>query len=247
MLNRFVSPIAASLVVGLLAAGSIAASAQDKPPHRKPAEISVSGEGEVHAAPDMAIATLTVMREAPTAREALTASNEGMAKLLATLKADGIAGRDLQTSGFNIQPRYVRPNRNNDVKDERIIGYRVSNSLTVRIRDLSKVGDILDKAVTLGVNRGGGLRFANDNVKGHLKEARRLAMLDAMERAQTLTGAANVKVGRIVSINEQSFRPGPMPMARFAAAPADGAESVPVAAGENTYRVTVNVVFEIEQ
>ncbi|MDA4633629.1 SIMPL domain-containing protein, partial [Escherichia coli] len=105
-----------------------------------------------------------VLQEKPTAREALTANNETMAKVLDAMKKAGIAERDLQTSGFNIDPRYVYPDNKQGQPPQapKIVGYAVSNSLSVRVRDLKKVGEILDQSVTLGVNQGGNLTFTND-------------------------------------------------------------------------------------
>lgn len=218
--------------------------------HQKVSTIRVSGEGEVAIAPDIAAITVGVVREAKTARAALTANNSAMTKVLAAMKAQGIADKDLQTSGFNISPRYYYPPREKNLpqKPPKIVGYTVTNNLSVRIRDLEKVGEILDQVVTLGVNTGGNIQFMNDDPKAVLKQARKAAMADAIDKAQTLAGAAGVNLGKILEISENSRIPRPVPMAkaRFAAQ-AMVEDSVPVASGENTYHVTVNVNWEIEQ
>ena len=117
----------------------------------------------------------------------------------------------------------------------------------MRVRDIGNVGAILDTSVSLGVNEGGNIAFTNDNPSDALAQARTEAVKDAMARAETLAAAAGVKTGRILEISEQSFNPRPMPMARAEMAMARVADTVPVAAGENTYRVTVSVVYAIEQ
>ncbi|MEI4480212.1 MULTISPECIES: SIMPL domain-containing protein [Phyllobacterium] len=210
--------------------------------------IIVTGEGEAAIAPDTAVLSLVVMEEKPTAREALTANNESMAKVLDGMKKAGIADRDLQTSGFNIEPRYVYP-ENKDGKQQpeapKIVGYAVSNSLSVRVRDLKKVGEILDQSVSLGVNQGGNLVFTNDKPDAILEEARKKAVASAISKAKTLSTAAGVELGKIVQISEQSRNPRPMPMAQSKMM-AMAADSVPVAAGENTYNVTVDVTFELK-
>jgi len=238
--------LAAPILVSALAAVLIAspATADDKP---QTPRIQISGEGEVHAAPDMAILDLTVLREADTAREAMTANNAAMRQVLDAMKEAGIAERDLQTSGINIRPRYRHPSKDNNLKEPKIIGYSVTNSVTARVRDLKAVGSVLDKSVTLGVNEGGNLRFVNDDTASIMKEARKRAVADALDKAKTLAEAAGIKLGRVIEISEQVNRPRPMAFARqavLAAAPA--AESVPVATGENTYRVSVEMVFAIE-
>jgi uncharacterized protein YggE len=129
----------------------------------------------------------------------------------------------------------------------RIVGYTVRNSLSVRVRDISKVGAILDKSVTLGVNEGGSILFTNDDPSAAMTQARVKAMQEATAKAKTLAQAAGVKIGRVLEISEQSFNPRPMPMARAEMSMARSADAVPVAAGENTYKVTVNVSFAIDQ
>jgi len=211
--------------------------------------ITVTGEGQASAAPDMAVLSLVVLQEKPTAREALTANNEAMAKVLDAMKKAGIAERDLQTSGFSIDLRYVSPdNKDNTQPPEapKIVGYAVSNSLTVRVRDLKKVGDILDQSVTLGVNQGGNLTFTNDKPEAVVEEARKKAVANAMAKAKTLTEAAGVSLGKVVEISEQSYSPRPMPMGQAKMMTAAPADSVPVATGENTYNVNVNVTFELK-
>ncbi len=193
----------------------------------------------------MALLTLSVLREADTARAALDADNKAMADVIGAMKKAGIADRDLQTAGLSIDPRYSTVKPGNQEQEPKIIGYSATNTLTVRVRDLDKVGSILDRSVSLGVNQGGDIAFTNQDPAKPMAEARKRAMQDAIARARTLTEAAGITTGRIIEISEQSSRPQPMMMkARsFAAAPA----AVPVQAGENTYHATVTVTFELKQ
>jgi len=212
-------------------------------------KILVSGQGSVDIAPDMAILSLTVTREADTARGALDANSAAMNKVLAAMKKEGIDARDLQTSGFSIHPRYSRPQPKPSGEREppTIIGYTVRNSLSVRVRDISNVGAVLDKSVTLGVNEGGDIRFSNANPSAVIEQARIKAVKQAVAKANTLATAAGVKTGKLLEISEQSFNPRPMSMASAGRSLARTAEAVPVAAGENTYKVMVNVTFAIDQ
>jgi uncharacterized protein len=210
--------------------------------------INVSATGETSIAPDLAYLTMAVMRESATAREALTANSAAMAEVLAAMKAFGIADRDLQTSGFSINPIYAYPRADDPQTPPKITGYQVSNVLSVRVRDLAKLGEILDQAVTLGVNSGGNVTFGNDKPDAAIKEARVEAMKDAVDKAKVLVEAVGAKLGKIVSVSESSNAPQPvmmMDMARSAEAPSP--KSVPMAAGESTYSVNVNVSFEIVQ
>lgn len=241
----------AFLAVSFASTLSQPAFAQEKNVSEKQqAFIVITGEGEAQAAPDMAILDLTVLREAKTAREAMTDNNKAMSQVLAAMKEAGIEDRDLQTSGVNIQPTYTYPSDKNGLKAPKIIGYNVTNGLTVRVRDLDKVGDLLDKSIDLGVNQSGGLRFVNDDPSKVLMDARKKAMENAMEKAKVLTETAGAKLGRVLEITEYGNNPRPMPMARtkmVAMAQEAMADSVPVSAGENSYNVNVTVKFEITQ
>ncbi|TIV65666.1 MAG: DUF541 domain-containing protein, partial [Mesorhizobium sp.] len=153
------------------------ASAADTQPQPR---IIVSGEGEATVAPDMAILSLSVMREAKSAREALDANNDAMAAVIAAMKSSGIAERDLQTAGIQINPRYNYTNKADGSQEAELVAYQVTNTLSVRVRDVDKTGEILDKAVSLGVNQGGGIAFTNDDPKATITEARKKAVADAM-------------------------------------------------------------------
>ena len=243
MFNLFAPALAGATLIAAAVLPAHSALAEEAAPRQPSPRISVTGEGEVSVAPDMAILNLTVLREAETARAALSANSDAMKQVLAALKEAGIAERDLQTAGLNIQPRYAQPGKDRN-GEPKITGYSVSNALTVRVRNLADAGGILDKAVGLGVNQGGGIAFVRDDMKPTLTEARKRAVADAVARAKTLAEAADVKLGRILSIEEQSIMARPLPYGgavRMAASDA----AVPLASGENTYRTQVNVIFEI--
>lgn len=235
------------LVAGivLLASSTLVRSGDNQPPPR----ILVTGQGTIDIAPDMAVLVLTVTREADTARAALTANSAAMGDVLRAMQAQGIAESDLQTSNFSIRPVYTRPPRKSsgEMEAPKIVGYTVRNSLSVRVRDISKVGAVLDKSVTMGVNEGGSILFTNDDPSAAITQARVKAVQEATAKAGTLAQAAGVKIGRILEISEQSFNPRPMLMARAEMSMARSADAVPVATGENTYKVMVNVSFAIDQ
>ncbi len=217
---------------------------------KKQPTISINGTGSVSVAPDMAILTFGVIHEADTARQALDANNKAMASIIAAMKDNEIEDKDLQTSNFNIQPRYVYPKRksNGEQPRPRITGYKVSNTISVRVRDIKNVGAILDLSVTLGVNSGGNIQFTNADTSKVLKEARIKAVKNAIEKAQTLANAANVKLGAILNISENSHRPRPIAIAaQSRSLAADVENSVPISGGENSYRVDVQMSWEILQ
>lgn len=232
-----------ALALVFLVAAPLSCLAADQQPLQSLPKLVVTGEGEKAVPPDLAVVTMSVMRQAATASDALDADNDAMATVIASMKAAGIADRDLQTSGLRIMPQYSNPRSDAADQTPKITGYQVTNTITVRVRDLDKVGEIIDRSVKLGVNQGGDISFTNDDPSAALTEARKRAVADALARARTLAEAAGVKLGRILSISEEPGSRGPQPLSlkavRFAAA-------VPIAAGENTYRVDVKITFQIE-
>lgn len=243
MSSLFASALAGAALFAAAMLPAAPAAAQDAAGDRQPPRISVVGEGEASVVPDMAVVTLSVLREAGTAREALNANSTAMKEVLDALKAAGIAERDIQTSRLDIQPRYAQPARDKP-QEPKIVGYAVSNEVTVRIRKLAETGAIIDKVVGLGVNQGGGIAFVKEDLKATLAEARKRAVADALDKARTLAEAAGVKLGPILSIEENAAPPRPVayaaPMRKAAADMA-----VPLASGENSYQTQVSVVFEI--
>ncbi|MBY5318394.1 DUF541 domain-containing protein [Rhizobium leguminosarum] len=237
------------LMTALLAlplAAAAPAFAQEAKP-REPV-ISVTGDGESSVAPDMAIVNLAVVKQAKTAREALDENNKAMNEVLAALKSGGIAERDLQTSGFSIQPQYNYPQPvDGQQQQPQLIGYQTINSVTVRLRDLAKLGAVIDQSVTLGINQGGDIQFTNDKPDAAIEEARKAAVADAVKRAKTLSEAAGVKLGRILEINENVPRAMPQPVYRATMMKEASDAAVPVQGGENNYNVSVTVTFAIEQ
>ncbi len=220
MLNLFAPALAGAALVATAMLPAAPAAAQDSAAARLPPRISVMGEGEASVAPDMAVVTLSVLREAGTAREALNANSAAMKEVLDALKAAGIAERDIQTSRLDIQPRYSQPSRDKP-QEPKIVGYAVSNEVTVRIRKLAEAGAIIDKVVGLGVNQGGGISFVKEDLKATMTEARKRAVADALDKARTLAEAAGVKLGPILSIEENAAPPRPIayaaPMRKAAA------------------------------
>jgi len=214
----------------------------------EPRVLVVSGTGEASAAPDIATLNFTVLRTAETARAALDAANEAMQSVIEGMRELGAGNKDLQTAGFMISPRYQydEGQGNGPQKPPEIIGYEVRNSLTVKVREIGKVGAYLDQAVSLGVNQGGNISFDVADPKAVRDEARRQAVADAVSTAQVLAGAAGVTLGAIREISESSAGVPPQPFERsMKMMAADAASSVPLERGENTFRETVRLVFEI--
>lgn len=207
------------------------------------ATITVTGEGHVEAAPDLATLSLGVTTEGKTASAAMDANSAALAAVIARLKAAGIEDRDVQTSNLSLNPNWQQ---NDGTTTPQIVGYVAMNVLTVRVRDLGKLGGVLDAAITDGANTLNGISFGLDDPEPVLDKARVQAVQAAKARANLLVTAAGASLGRIVSISEAGsyVPPGPMPMYRMEAAAAD---AVPVQGGEVGMTANVTVVFEITQ
>jgi hypothetical protein len=246
MIIRPSRPMLLALVVPLAMTLAVPSAARAAEAEKREPVIVVSGEADSSVRPDIAILSLGVTRTEKTARDALDGNNTAMSTVLKALKDQGIADRDLQTSGFSIQPQFLYPeNGDGSQKPPVLTGYQVSNMLTVRVRDLSKLGAILDQSVTLGVNQGGDIRFTNDDPAKTIDEARKAAVKAAIAKAKTLADAAGVKVGRVLEINDTAVQAQPQPMMRMSMAK-EAADAVPVATGENSYSVSVSVTFAID-
>ena len=207
--------------------------------------ISVSGTGEVQARPDNARVTAGVVTEDKDARAALSANSAAMTKLFKSLKDMGIADRDMQTRNFSISPRYAPYNRAQPDRENRLIGYRVSNSVVVRVRDIASLGRLLDSLAGAGANQISGISFFVADAQNLTDEARRRAIADAKRKAELYATESGAKVKRVLTIGESGARPVPRPVFRAMGAK-DSAEAVPVAAGEQTIRASVSVTYELE-
>jgi uncharacterized protein len=225
--------LAAAVVAGaLLTAPALAQS-------ELPAAISVTGEATVSVPPDLAVIDGGVTSEAKTAREASDANNAAMGKVLLALKGAGIDEKDFQTSRLSLQPQ----NAANRPGPPAIVGYRASNRVTIRLRDVSKVASVIDTLVAAGANDIGGINFMVSTASKLLDEAREQAIADARRKAEIYAKAAGVTLGAPLGISEEGS-PGSMPFRKMAAGMAAAA---PVAQGEETLRLTVSVSWAIKQ
>ena len=205
-----------------------------------PSRITVTGVGEVAAAPDMATISLGVTSRADTAAAAMSAVTEQLSRVLENLGAAGVAARDLQTSGLSLSPNidYGR-----DQSPGEIDGYTATNQVSVRVRALESLGKTLDAAVRDGANTLNGLTFGLADPAPKMDEARRRAVDDARHRAELFAGAAGATLGPVLEISEGSA-PGPQPMFRMADAAAAPAP-VPVEAGELTLSASVTITWQL--
>ena len=225
---------------GLVVAATLLAApalAQTMPP---PA-ISVTGEATVSVAPDQAQIDGGVTSDARTAREASDANNAAMGKVLLALKGAGIEEKDYQTSRLSLQPQFATPSKASE-RAQGILSFRASNRVTVKIRDVTKVANVIDVLVSAGANEIGGIHFTVTQASKVLDEAREKAIADARRKAEIYAKAAGVTLGAPLGISEEG-NAVPVPYRKMSAGIA---ASTPVAPGEETLSVTVNVSWAIK-
>ena len=239
-LGGFGAPTSAPRAVSVQASGSSQAG------------IWVSGQGTVSLEPDLALLNIGVESMKRTVVEARDEAARAMDAIVKVLNARGIEGRDVQTRFFNISPRYefrevieegFRTNR------QVLVGYQVSNTVAIKIRDLDAVGDIIDEVVAVGgdVLRINGISFTVEDPKPFMAQLREDAVKDALTKAEHFASLTKVSLGRLVFISESG---GSIPVARvervFAlGAPTADFQSTSISGGELELRMTVQAVFDI--
>ncbi len=220
---------------------STAAHAQDA--SFRATTLNLSAFGETAARPDIASITTGVQVKAPTAAEAMRQNAERMSAVVATLKARGVAERDIQTSGLNLSPQYVYEQN----KPPRPDGYQASNQVTVTVRDLTRLGQAVDAVVAAGANEINGVAFGL-SAPGPVEDASRRAAVAALTaKANLYAQAAGYKIARLISLSESGgYTPQPpQPKFMVRAMMADGAESTPVQGGELKVRIDVQAAYEL--
>jgi uncharacterized protein YggE len=202
----------------------------------------------VEAAPDIATVGTGVQTRAPTAAKAMTDNAGKMASLIAALAKAGIDKKDIQTSGIQLNPQYSYDNRNPDGSqgEPKFLGYEASNQLTVKLRDIKRVGALLDSMVAAGATNISGPSFSINDPSPMLQQARGTALTSAKAQADFYAQAAGYRSARLLSIAESnSGGQPPMPMAtmRFKA----DAASTPVEPGQVSSAVTLTVQYALEK
>lgn len=227
MLRLHILPAAA--FAAFLAAAPLQAHAVEK-------LVTVTGQSAVSVAPDVAVIRIGVSSRGKNARAASAANAKQMKNVLAAIKQGGIADRDIQTSRLSLQPQYD-PDKSGTA---RLTGFQVVNQLTVKIRNIASLPDVLDRAISAGANEMSGIEFMVSQHSRLLDQARAEAIADARRKAGLYAKAASARLGPVVSISEEGTASPPHPVMQ-----AMRAGAVPVAPGEQTLRATVTVSFEL--
>jgi uncharacterized protein len=235
--------LAAALIASAVPLAPAAAQTQPATIILDGTRLDVVTTGEVSRVPDIARISAGVVTVAPTATAALAQNATQMASVRAALKRAGIADRDIQTSSINLYPDYRQDTQGNNPQ---IIGYRASNEVSVRFRDIAATGRILDALVAQGANQINGPMLSIDKPEAALDEARTQALAAARARAELYARALGKRVGRILSISEAGANYAPQPVMMRQAARGNAADSTSVDPGEQTVAISLSVSFELE-
>ncbi len=209
--------------------------------------ISVQGQGKVSAAPDIATLTVSVISEGKVVKTVKQENTEKMNRIIAGLKKLGLADKDIATASYDLYPDYsYEPNL-----PPRIRGFRLTQTLALKVRDLDKVDQVIDTATELGANNVGGLAFTLDNKDAVNDEAREKAFADAREKAQRMAKAAGVTLGKVVGFSESGGYYPPVPVyyekaVMMSADAGRGGASPDIQPGSQDYQVSVDITYEID-
>jgi uncharacterized protein len=205
----------------------------------------VTGQGEVKNKPDKADITVGVVTENKLSQVAAKDNAAASQRVHAALKKLGIADKDIQTVNYSVQPLMVYPGPNQPQRKPELTGYRVYNQVRITVRDLPKMGEILDAATGAGSNTIEGIAFGLQEPQASEDSALEKAIAQARRKAERMAMAAGVRIVGIYEINEGgNMRPIPMMMGRAA----DAAEAItPIAPGELTISASVTIVYELSR
>ncbi len=201
--------------------------------------IAVSGSGSVSLTPDVADITIGVSVDKPTAKEARQSAATTMSAVLAAVKKDGVADKDIVTIDVGLQPVYEYSGSS----VPRLVAQRFSNTVRITVRDLDKLPAVVDDSVSAGATVVSGIAFRVNDPKGPQSQARLAAMQDARAKADALAQAAGVSIKGVASVSETSYTPS-VPVA-YADKAAAGAVSTPIQTGTTTVVVNVQVAYLI--
>ena len=206
--------------------------------------ITVSAEGKVKMVPDLAIIQIGVETIKSTAADSQKENTIKMNAVIDAIKNKGVDKKDIQTTNYNLQALYDYTNSGRVFK-----GYQTNQNVTVKIRNLDKVGEILEAVNTAGANQIGGIQFTFDDPENFKVQADQQAITKAKEKAKILAASANIKLGKIISLSEYSSSNSIQPYYALDKAGMGGAESAPTAtieAGQSEITAQITLTFEIK-
>jgi uncharacterized protein YggE len=238
----FIRAALAAAVFLLSAVARPALAQEDRAPFEA-TTLRLSGQGEAHAAPDIASITLGVQTEAPTAAEALRQNRTQMTTTISALKAEGVAAKDIQTSNLNLNAQYLF----HEGEPRKLTGYQASNAVTIIVRDLGRLGATVDAVVAAGANQVNGISFSLSDPQHAEDEARRAAVKALEAKAALYADATGYHIVRLVSLSDNEVQTGPMQEIVVTARRRLAAAPTPVEPGELDVTASVSAVYELKK
>ncbi len=234
-------------IVALVAGWGISYVISNMPPEHT---LTVSGEGKISAKPDVAIVEMSVISQNENVELVQSENDQKMQRVVNFLKESGIDEKDIKTTQYNLQPEYdyswCRTTEYPVYCPPKLVDYMLTQSLQVKIRDLSRVGKIIGNLSEIGVNQISDISFVIDNDAEIKSAARQKAIAEAKQKAQEMAAATNIKLGRIIEINESVS--GLMPQRMVYAKTTDelAETAAPIEIGTNEIVVSVSLIYEIK-
>ena len=234
--------LTAALSVSSLFAPAVSAETPQDAQTTNGTLLSITASAESSRIPDIALISTGVLTQSSEANTAMRDNAEQMNKVMAALRSAGIAARDIQTSGINLSPQYKYAENS----PPQVIGYQANNTVNVKVRNLERLGTVLDALVAQGANQINGPSFSIDQPEAAFDEARVAAIKKAQAQAKLYADTLGMRVLRIVRISEGStIQPMPRPMYRMNEMMLAKAADTAVSAGESSVSVSVDMVFEL--
>lgn len=218
-------------------------------------QITVSGEGKVYAKPDVAVISLGVTAQAATVADVTKAGTEKMNAVISAVKALQIEEKDIQTTNYSLTPvydNYVYPVSSSMIypvkTNATLKGYKLDQSIQVKIRDFTKVGDLISKSTSAGANLAGDLQFTIDNPEQFKDQARSKAIVEAKTKAQNLAKESGINLGKIINVYENYFYPAAYSINSKSAMGAGDVAQAPaptIQPGQQEINVTINLTYQV--
>lgn len=205
--------------------------------------LAVRGTGMVAASPDVAVVRLGVESREATAREAMHANNARTRAILEALKTMGAREQDVRTEALQLHPRYEHTRTADGSQNQSLVGYRASNIVSARLRDIASAGDAIDAAIQAGANRVDSIGFEVSDPTATLSAARDAAWADALQQAKQLAGLANAELGAVLRVSSNQQSSGPVHEMASVRLMMD---SVPLQGGQQQLTVQIDVTWALK-
>jgi uncharacterized protein YggE len=234
----FITLLTAGIAVALTACGNatgVGGNAQAR-------SVNVTGSSVVYARPDNGQVNVGIEVVASTVQDAMSQNEQVMQKILAALKEQGVAEEDIQTSNFSV---WVDQTYDENGNPKAIAGYRVSNDLNIIVRDVSRIGSVLEAATNAGANKVYGISFGFSDTGKLREQAREKAVADAKAKAEALAKLSGATVGQVITISEYASSANPVPIA-LEARDVVASSAPSISTGQMGVTVEVTVSFELK-